>query len=297
MSVKQIAIVVAFLQVALAGNGKKEHSPYSEPDYEKYSGMEESKVKKAPLEIQTPQFKKGIGGYHCLSWPCAAEGRPGIKWDFVCQIGNRKFYCVPFIIDDTFEPGDLKQIYKAMRWMRDNTCVAFVYRQNESDYVHITKGNSGCASECIGKCGGNQTVSLSQGCFEYPTIDLHELMHAIGFEHLHQRHDRDDYITINLKNINPDLESMFIKKPNAGATDNMTFNYDSIMLYGSQDFQKSNKAECEDKQCFTMKRKDGGQLVRVWEKPKVPQSDYDAINFLYGCNDPQFADPKKKKKA
>lgn len=34
---------------------------------------------------------------------------------------------------------------------------------------------------------------------------IHELGHAIGFNHEHQRPDRDDFILVHLDNINPGM--------------------------------------------------------------------------------------------
>ena len=45
---------------------------------------------------------------------------------------------------------------------------------------------------------------MSSACFTLRTV-LHELGHAIGFYHEHQRPDRDEYITVYRDNIVPGL--------------------------------------------------------------------------------------------
>jgi Notch-like protein len=66
-----------------------------------------------------------------------------------------------------------------MEHIQQYTCVRFVDRSNQKDYVLIYNGN-GCNS-WLGRQGGGQYISLQQyGCLSQGTI-VHELIHALGF--------------------------------------------------------------------------------------------------------------------
>ena len=49
--------------------------------------------------------------------------------------------------------------------------------------------------------GQPNKVHLNGGCVEETGSVVHEIMHALGFEHEHGRHDRDTYIKINWEKI------------------------------------------------------------------------------------------------
>lgn len=61
---------------------------------------------------------------------------------------------------------------------------------------------------------------------------MHELIHAIGYRHMHSSSDRDDYVTINWANIAPNTVHNF-NKYGASQVSNFGTKYDvgSIMHY------------------------------------------------------------------
>ena len=66
-------------------------------------------------------------------------------------------------------------------------------------------------------------------------IVMHEIGHAIGLVHEHQRPDRDDYVTIIESNIDPGARSQY-RRYSWNVIMNMSIPYDyrSIMHYGGK---------------------------------------------------------------
>ena len=54
-------------------------------------------------------------------------------------------------------------------------------------------------------------VNLGEYCFNSIGIVLHEIMHALGFEHEQNRPDRDKYITIHWDRVKPGTLVLFKK--------------------------------------------------------------------------------------
>ncbi|CAH2245721.1 astacin-like metalloendopeptidase, partial [Pelobates cultripes] len=83
------------------------------------------------------------------------------------------------------------------------TCVKFVEKTSENDYISIENSNGDVATSSsdrcwsvLGKVGGKQSLSLNKnGCMTSGTIQ-HETMHALGFYHEQSRSDRDDFVKI-----------------------------------------------------------------------------------------------------
>ena len=101
--------------------------------------------------------------------------------------------------------SDMSTIERAFAQYAQKTCLKFVKRTNEQDYVSIIRGG-GCYSS-VGRRGGEQRLSLGRGCV-YEYIVMHELMHAAGFTHEQSRYDRDTYVRINYANIKPGRQNV-----------------------------------------------------------------------------------------
>ncbi|XP_054922328.1 zinc metalloproteinase nas-6-like isoform X2 [Dermacentor andersoni] len=106
---------------------------------------------------------------------------------------------IPYIIDATLgTPQNVKIIKNAMDHIEKETCLRFVKRTNQADYVRLVS-KEGCYSY-LGRTGGQQPLSLGRGCLYHGTV-THELMHAVGFFHEHTNPERDRYIEVFPKNI------------------------------------------------------------------------------------------------
>ncbi|KAM4041677.1 astacin-like metalloendopeptidase [Anomaloglossus baeobatrachus] len=132
--------------------------------------------------------------------------------------------------------SDVSLINSALKEFEVMTCVQFVNRNSEPDYLSIEPG-TGCWSY-IGRIFGKQTVSLATpSCMVYGVVQ-HEAMHNIGFFHEHTRLDRDTYIDILWQNMDQINYSNFDVAD--GNTFNIPYDYTSVMHYHRYAYSKNN---------------------------------------------------------
>ncbi|UYV68560.1 hypothetical protein LAZ67_6000106 [Cordylochernes scorpioides] len=160
-----------------------------------------------------------------------------------------------------------------------NTCVKFVPRRQEQDYVYLKKiatilSRKGCHSLNWGRKDGVNLISLGPGCYNRSTI-VHELNHAVGFLHEQQRLDRNKYIEIKWKEIPktayraPSVAELRRQFQKVKTWENILkdkFDYNSVMLYDRRFFKVLQPG------AVIPKHKSG--LSRV---------DIRRINLLYNC--------------
>ncbi|KZS15490.1 Metalloendopeptidase [Daphnia magna] len=179
---------------------------------------------------------------------------------------------VPYVISASFGKRERTLIAKAILEFHNKTCLRFVPRTNQDDYINILNAN-GCSSN-VGRAGGEQQVSLGMGCF-YVGIIMHELMHAVGFWHEQSRTDRDDHIIIHWKNIMKGMEYNF-QKYDQGRIQYLSLPYDtgSIMHYDAYAF-------AEDKRYPTITSKKSDE--QLGQRNGFSDSDVLKLNRLYKC--------------
>ncbi|CAL4206890.1 unnamed protein product, partial [Meganyctiphanes norvegica] len=179
---------------------------------------------------------------------------------------------IPYVISSSYRQEERATIARAISKYHSHTCIRYVPRTVEKDYIHILKGD-GCSSS-VGRVGGAQAVSLGLGCM-YVGIVMHELMHTSGLWHEQSRQDRDKYITINWDNIQDGMGVNF-EKYTWQNIQSLGVDYDpsSIMHYGPYAFAKDRSKPTIIPR---MAKEEIGQR-RAFSK-----SDILKLNRLYSC--------------
>ncbi|GAB0091048.1 zinc metalloproteinase nas-13 [Sergentomyia squamirostris] len=147
---------------------------------------------------------------------------------------------IPYVFAADFTSAHRSIIVAGMADIMAATCVRFVPRSTERDYVTIQNANSGCWSY-VGRIRNAQILNLSiQGGCVTRGIATHELIHAIGFFHAQSDVNRDKYVRVRWENMMAGKEHNFEVYTNSYVTDyNEGYDYGSIMHYGPYAFSKN----------------------------------------------------------
>jgi hypothetical protein len=89
----------------------------------------------------------------------------------------------------------------------------------------------------VGRVGGQQTLGIAD--WHNQIIIAHELKHALGWTHEHQRPDRDRYVRIQMENVEAGKEHNFSIM--VGAFTGHPYDFDSIMHYRPTAFSKNGQ--------------------------------------------------------
>ncbi|XP_067264867.1 hatching enzyme 1.2 isoform X1 [Chanodichthys erythropterus] len=178
---------------------------------------------------------------------------------------------IAYSISHVYSEEEVKNIKKGMELIEQDTCVRFVPRTHQRDYLDI-QPKTGCWSY-LGARGGRQTISLQTPECTGSGVTVHELMHALGFVHEQSRADRDKYVTIMWSNIWKDRLRNFEKFK----TNNLDtpYDYSSIMHFGKYAFSEDGEPTIVPKRNWN---------VKIGQKFGPSDLDIMKINKLYNCN-------------
>ncbi|KAK3528126.1 hypothetical protein QTP86_023852, partial [Hemibagrus guttatus] len=144
---------------------------------------------------------------------------------------------VPYVISRQYAFSERRVIELALDSFQNSTCVQFVPRTDEEDYIHVLS-DQGCYSS-VGRRGGRQVLSLERNGCVFPHIVQHEFLHALGFHHEQTRSDRDDHVRILLQNVIQGQEHNFDKVNTNNL--NTPYDYNSVMHYSRFAFSKNRQ--------------------------------------------------------
>ena len=248
------------------------------------------------------QIKSGIATRSNYEEPVLFEGdivwTDSVKYDvnnkeigadqsmvFSDAINNKAWVggVIPYAFGVDFTARGQEIVREAIEQFNKHTCIKWVRRTNEADYVAFIHG-IGCYS-FIGKKGGQQQISLGNRCL-HRGIAMHEMMHCAGFYHEQSRRDRDNYVKVHFENMRSHLAYNF-KKYRGGVATTLGAPYDkkSLMHYENYAFTKNKQPTITSLSDPTEKL---GQLK------KFSKIDIQQLNKYYNCKGKTTViDPKK----
>jgi hypothetical protein len=137
---------------------------------------------------------------------------------------------VPFVFDGNVDATNRERAREAMALIEIVSAIRFVPLSfPQGNFIRIRSNNVKTnSSDWVGMKGGQQNIAIYSWEFTY--VIVHELLHALGFIHEHQRSDRDQYVEVISANIEPGSQSQFTIAPFAFAWG--PYDFDSVMHYG-----------------------------------------------------------------
>jgi len=198
---------------------------------------------------------------------------------------------IPYDISKLTEAQQTNVLKAMKRWMDTGANIRFIPRTTEAEYVNFT-GNTeaGNNTSCVGfKKGVRADINITAFWWrQQEWMPAHELGHALGFFHEHQRWDRDEFVTIHYENIKPGRAEDYdwIAKTN-WMVSNAPYDFRSIMHYRIC-WAGRCEDQCKDRvgasPCAVIEPVDKGfdGVIGQWTDNGISALDAEKVRKAYG---------------
>lgn len=194
------------------------------------------------------------------------------------------------------------KVFLAMKhWTDTGANIQFVPRSNQVEYVYFTgRTDAGNNTSHTGfQPGRRSEINITAFWWRQAEwMPAHELGHVLGFQHEHQRWDRDDHITVHYEHIKPGREADYDWIPQTNWLVTTTpYDYRSIMHYRVC-WASACESECHDgagsSPCAVLDpigtNYDG--VIGQWDANGISAIDAEEVQIVYGAKPPNLLPSK-----
>lgn len=143
-------------------------------------------------------------------------------------------------VDKSVDEKGKEVVIAAMNYIQNVSCVRFQLREEATQHYVLIKSGKACSSKVGMRREGAQWMIVDGDLCSTGSI-IHELLHTLGFLHMHTANDRDEYIDINWNNIRDDARINFKQFVAHVSMFKTEYDYDSITHYSGVAFAKDKK--------------------------------------------------------
>lgn len=142
-------------------------------------------------------------------------------------------------VDKSLDRKAQEVMIASMEYIENVSCVRFKVKDKTTKNYVLIKPGAACNSK-VGMRRGAQPMIIDGNLCSKGSV-IHELLHCLGFLHMHTAKNRNSYIEINWNNIQDDAAINFKQFVQAVSMYGTEYDYDSITHYSGTAFAKDKK--------------------------------------------------------